>query len=87
MINRFCLANSEYRFGSINAVTDHMYLAYSFYYQTFIIADRGRNETMLKLFKKKEDSKEKPVCNYCNAVFPDKEHLEKHKKIAHAKGR
>jgi hypothetical protein len=42
---------------------------------------------MLKLFKRKEDSKEKPVCNYCNAVFPDKEHLEKHKKIAHAKGR
>ncbi|MGH9922160.1 MAG: hypothetical protein ACRD38_05365 [Nitrososphaerales archaeon] len=42
---------------------------------------------MLKLFKRKEDSKEKPVCNYCKAEFPDKEHLEKHKKIAHSKGR
>lgn len=42
---------------------------------------------MLKLFKRKEESKGKLICNYCNAEFPDKEHLDKHKKIAHAKGR
>jgi len=42
---------------------------------------------MLKLFKRKEENKENPVCDYCKMEFPDKDHLEKHKKIAHAKGR
>ncbi len=42
---------------------------------------------MLNLFKRKEKNDEKLNCKICNAEFPDKGHLEKHKKIAHSKGR
>ena len=40
---------------------------------------------MFNLFKK-SDEKEY-VCKYCNGVFPDLEHLKKHTKRAHAKGK
>jgi hypothetical protein len=48
---------------------------------------------MLNIFKRKEESGQKAksagklVCNYCSTEFSDKEHLEKHKKVAHPKGR
>jgi uncharacterized Zn-finger protein len=46
--------------------------------------DRGRD--------KKEKGKDKEtvsiyVCDYCSLEFSDKEHLERHKKVAHKKGR
>lgn len=43
------------------------------------------------MFRRKGDSKSKSknelVCTYCNLEFTDKEHLERHKKVAHKKGR
>lgn len=41
---------------------------------------------MLKMFKRKEEEGAQ-ICNFCKTEFPDRAHLEKHKKIAHAKGR
>ncbi|GIU70585.1 MAG: hypothetical protein KatS3mg003_0064 [Candidatus Nitrosocaldaceae archaeon] len=43
------------------------------------------SKCMLNIFKK--NNADKTICKYCNAVFLDHEHLEKHTKRAHAKGR
>lgn len=44
---------------------------------------------MLNLFKRKSNANKskEAVCKYCNVRFLDLEHLEKHTKRAHAKGR
>ncbi len=42
---------------------------------------------MLNLFKKKEKAEENLVCKICSMEFRDRDRLERHKKIAHPKGR
>ncbi|MFN4337377.1 MAG: hypothetical protein ACK4FV_07395 [Candidatus Nitrosocaldus sp.] len=41
----------------------------------------------MNLFKRKTDNGGSNVCEYCNVEFQDREHLERHKKVAHRKGR
>lgn len=39
----------------------------------------------LNLFKRKVNNGN--ICEYCNVEFQDREHLERHKRVAHRKGR
>ncbi|MEM4400041.1 MAG: hypothetical protein QW776_02715 [Candidatus Nitrosocaldus sp.] len=46
----------------------------------------GKEYNHLNLFKRKTNNGNN-VCEYCNVEFQDREHLERHKKVAHRKGR
>lgn len=41
----------------------------------------------MNLFRRKTDNGSSNVCEYCSVEFQDREHLERHKKVAHRKGR